>query len=128
MYSGTLLKQKFFMHELTFPLAHTALVDWAKHYAEELGPCAQDRVEADEIIHSKDLMGALSALGMDPLVSEKRMRCGIYALNQHRHDCCGQDHEDAWRSIAGFVKPGSYLIFHGENDDIFRYRLITRKC
>jgi hypothetical protein len=119
--AATLLRSQFKIRQENTGAALVSLKDWATHWveAEERGYADphHDPDWVDDLCNVGSLDDAFYTLGWDPVWLDG----DIIGLYQHTFDNVDEMYEAAMAALHGIVEPRSYMIFHGDDDDLFRW-------
>lgn len=119
---ATLLRSNFRIDAADVCAAVAALHDWAENYYQVTKPNFDDSElsyhAVYELRHAHSVERALSALGWDPVFDDDS---NVIDLEQHTFDNVSAYHAKAMSSLCGIVRPGSFLIFHRDDNDIFKW-------
>jgi hypothetical protein len=121
--AATLLRSHFRIRQDNLGAAVQALKEWATHYCTQNPGPAQPGRELDldfldhliaRITHPVD---AFQVFGWDLVIREG----DVIDLQQRDFNNTGEEYENAMAVLHGIVEPHSYLIFHGDDDDLFAW-------
>jgi hypothetical protein len=115
--NATLIQQKFFVHASNWRKAVKALYAWSVKYTE--APLEPKFIKDIDKFGEANLEEMFNVLGYDVVLD---MDGNIEALQQHNFESATADHAIAFGFLKDTVEPGSYLLFHTDNDQLMRWR------